>query len=212
MITPISLADARAFMAAHHYIGTTPINCRDYFGGYSGGELVAVACYGHCHVPRLAGTFVELRRLAASPKMERSLSSFLADTMREMKRRGAKALVTWADPAAGHHGGIYQATNWIYCEPRSYNWNASYRMPDGKVMTHRAAFKYFGTSAKEAVLKLHPDWEAFLPPMKYRYIYPITLTKDECLDFMKARERPYPKPDVDGTRSKRPTLKMRAWS
>jgi hypothetical protein len=209
-IGAVAYDEAAAFMAKHHYIGTVPVNCSEHFGLYHGDDLVAVACYGHCHIPRLAGTFTELRRLAASAAIERSLSSFLAITMRAMGRRGAQALVTWADPAAGHHGGIYQATNWIYCEPRSYNWNASYRTPDG-VLTHREVFKLYGTSAKPKVLALHPDWVPFLPPMKYRYIYPLSLSKAECLERMRARERPYPKPDRDGSKPKRPKLSLRQW-
>ncbi|MEK1928556.1 MAG: hypothetical protein AAAC47_01990 [Pararhizobium sp.] len=209
----IGRAEAVAFMRDHHYIGTVPAPCTTFFGRKHYGKLVAVACYGHCHVPKFADTFMELRRLAAGPAMPVPLSSFLAATMREMGRRGARALVTWADPGAGHHGGIYQATNWVYCEPRSYNWNASFRTPDGKVFTHREVFKVYGTSSKNRMKEIHPDWEPFLPPMKLRYIYPISLSKEACLEHMRARECPYPKPAYDTPRAtKRIPLKMRTWA
>jgi hypothetical protein len=207
----VSRAEAIAFMLAHHYLGTVPSNATNLFGWRHDGRLLAVASYGACHVPKLSKTFRELQRLAASPAMQQPLSSFLSATVRDMRRFGAQALITWADPAAGHHGGIYQATNWVYCEPRSYNWNASYRTPDGTVLSHRQVFDLYGTSAKAKVLALHPDWEAFLPPMKHRYIYPLAMTKAACLEHMRARERPYPKPDRDGDRPKRPAFAMRAW-
>lgn len=209
ILEELSKRDTAEFMAACHYLRTVPSNCTANLGLRQDGMLVAIACYGPCHAPKLAKTFTELRRLAASPFMLLPLSAFLAATIREMRKREAQALITWADPGAGHHGGIYQATNWIYCEPRSYNWNASYRTPFGEILTHRQVFDRYGTSAKDKVLTLHPDWTAFLPPMKHRYIYPLRLKKTECLELMQAREKPYPKPGAAGTPPRRPPMSAR---
>ncbi len=38
--------------------------------------------------------------------------------MRALKRcTSLKFLISYADPAMGHHGGIYQATGWLYTGP-----------------------------------------------------------------------------------------------
>jgi hypothetical protein len=191
---PISHEVAAAFVREHHYLGTLPPAIKTNFGLFRDTKLLAVAAYGPCHSARLPEGFMELRRLVRHPDSAASLSSFLAETLRSLKASDVAAVVSWADPAAGHHGGIYQATNWIYTEPYSYNWNSHFRRPDGSVVDHRAAFKMFGTSSKKKVLELQPTWTAFLPAMKFRYVMPLRLRKAKCLALMKAQERPYPKP------------------
>ena len=193
-VAPIPHDVAAEFVRKYHYLGTLPPAVNLNYGMFDDVGLCAVASYGPCHSARLPAGFIELRRLVRHPASKLSLSSFLADTLRRLKVDGVPAVVSWADPAAGHHGGIYQATNWIYTEPYSYNWNSHFRRPDGSVVDHRAAFKMFGTSSKTKVLALQPTWTAFLPLMKYRYVMPLRLRKAKCLALMKAQERPYPKP------------------
>lgn len=193
--TSIEHATAAALIAAHHYLGTLPKAVQRNFGLFVDGVLVAAACYGPCHSAKLPEGFLELRRLVKHPEYEISLSTFLSATLRTLKVEGVSAVVSWADPSAGHHGGIYQATNWIYTEPYSYNWNSHFRRPDGSIVDHRAAFKMFGTSSKTKVLALNPSWTAFLPAMKLRYVMPLRMRKEKVLTALKARARPYPKPD-----------------
>lgn len=196
---------AAALVEEFHYLRT--LHASTCFG--VGDPVDAVAGYGPCHMPRAPKGFIELRRLVKRPGADVALSAFLSSTLRLLKRRGVLAVLTWADPEAGHHGGIYQATNWVYNEPRSYNWNSHFRTETGEVVDHREAFKRFGTSSKTKVLALNPGWSAFLPTMKYRYAMPLNITKAECLELLRARELPYPKPDVDGPREKRIASKWR---
>ena len=184
----ITKAEANAFMAQHHYLGDVPAAATICYGNGK-----SVAAYGPVHAPRMPKTYLELRRLASDGTDV--LSRFLAETLRALKASGVPAIMTWADPSAGHHGGIYQATNWIYTEPRSYNWNSHYRKPDGTVIDHRAAYKMFGSSAKKVVLAAEPTWEAFLPPMKYRYIMPLNVSANEAIAATNSLRRPYPKPN-----------------
>lgn len=56
----------------------------------------------------------ELSRLIVEEGLERNvLSFFVAATFRYFKK--PCCLVSYADSNFGHHGYIYQATNWIYC-------------------------------------------------------------------------------------------------
>ena len=184
----ITREEAHAFMKKHHYLGDVPATASLC---YSNGR--SVAAYGPIHAPRMPKNYLELRRLASDGSD--ILSRFLSATLKALKAEGVPAVLTWADPAAGHHGGIYQATNWIYTEPRSYSWNSHYRKPDGTIIDHRAAYKLFGSSAKKVVLAAEPTWETFLPPMKYRYLMPLNVRAAEAIQATNSLLRPYPKPD-----------------
>ena len=188
VLNVITKKEAAAFMEKYHYLKNVPTSATIFYGNGK-----SVAAYGPIHAPRMPKDYLELRRLASDGTDV--LSKFLAETLRSLKAAGVPAVMTWADPAAGHHGGIYQATNWIYTEPRSYSWNSHYRKPDGTVVDHRAAYKLFGSSAKKVVLTLEPTWEAFLPPMKYRYLMPLNVSLEEAIAATNSLLRPYPKPN-----------------
>lgn len=57
----------------------------------------------------------ELTRVALA-KHEAPVSKILALAIKFLKRNSPKLrlIVSFADPNEGHHGGIYQATNWVY--------------------------------------------------------------------------------------------------
>ena len=191
----ISLQDANKMMDEHHYLGSCRAASKETcFGAFENGLLVAAAIYAIPHAPKIPNTYRDLRRLVASKNMIGTLSSFLSKTLRELYLDGWDAAITWADQAAGHHGGIYQATNWVYVEPKSYNWNSSYRLPDGSVRDHRSIFKEFGTTSKKKMKELRPEWEPFLPKMKFRYVYPLNKNLEKIVGELKAKKSPYPKP------------------
>lgn len=203
----LSAEEARWLLSQTHYLGDVPAATTHRFGAFFRDKLDCVATYGPCHAPRLPKSYIELSRLT-SRGLGTPLSKFLAEGLRVLKREGVPAVLTWADPAAGHHGGIYQATNWVYAEPRSYNWNFSFRDEEGGVINHRKAFSLFGTSSKKKVLALKPNWEAFLPPMKLRYVMPLNISEEQCLAELRAVKKPYPKPR-DGS-VKRPSFQQRS--
>ena len=61
------------------------------------------------------GEFCELSRVALN-RHECSVSRVIALALRFLKRQspGLRVVLSYADTMQGHHGGIYQATNWIY--------------------------------------------------------------------------------------------------
>lgn len=58
----------------------------------------------------------ELIRLSMKPNHRVSASRVIAIALRIIKKQspGIKVVFSFADTAQGHHGGIYQAGNWIY--------------------------------------------------------------------------------------------------
>jgi hypothetical protein len=192
--TVISLRDANNFLSKHHYLGGCTPGQPDAFGWIENGILVAVAMYGLPHAPKIPKSYRDLRRLARSDHMIAPLSKFLSQTLRHLKLAGWDAAITWADQERGHHGGIYQATNWIYVQPQSYNWNSSYRLPDGSVRDHRSVFKEFGTTAKSKLEIMRPTWVPFLPKQKLKYVFPMAARISEIEAMMNVKSSANPKP------------------
>ena len=57
---------------------------------------------------------LELNRIITNDNLPKNmLSFFLAKTFKQLP--SPSCLVSYADSTAGHHGYIYQATNWLYC-------------------------------------------------------------------------------------------------
>ena len=122
MLREIAVPDAAGLMERAHYLRTSPTNAAPCFGWFDNDLLYAAAIYGPLHMPKGPKGWLELRRLVRAPDYALPLSSFLSATLRVLKRSGVPAVVTWADPAVGHHGGIYQATNWVYNPEGTHYW------------------------------------------------------------------------------------------
>jgi hypothetical protein len=105
-----------------------------------------------------------------------SVSRILSVALRMLRKQspGLRLLISMADPAQGHHGGIYQAGGWVYSGQTKPD--VQY-FSNGQWVHHRTA-----TSRGSAVgLPSRP-----LPP-KHRYLYPLD-------DAMRAQIAPLAKP------------------
>lgn len=195
MMVEITLEQANKIMQETHYLGPCKAAGVQCFGWVEEGTVVAAAIYADPHAPKIPARYRDLRRLSKREEMRAPLSKFLSNTLNALEKGKWDAAITWADQAAGHHGGIYQATNWIYLEPQSYNWNSSYELPDGTIKNHRTVFKELGTTAKQKVKALRPDWIPFLPKMKFRYVYPMTKNITIIQKELNGKVSKYPKPN-----------------
>jgi hypothetical protein len=126
-IVEIDADTARAFCELWHYSGMLPTGRNICYGWFVGGELYAVAAYGvginHGQPSYLAkatskpvttDNLIELRRLArAEPAKDgHPLSRFMAICHRLLRRdHGVRFVVTFSDPAHGHKGTLYRASN-----------------------------------------------------------------------------------------------------
>ena len=126
-IVLIDTDTARAFLELWHYAGSLPTGRNICFGWFVSGELYAIATYGHginplqhdylarvTEKPVTRHNLIELRRLARvePPRDGLQLSRFIAICHRLLRRdHGIRFVVSFSDPAQGHNGGIYQASN-----------------------------------------------------------------------------------------------------
>lgn len=119
---PIPYDEVREWLLFKHYAHRIP-SISFAFGLYNKElRMVGVCTYGVPASPSLvsgaiseeyADKFFELNRLVVDDGLPRNtLSFFVATTLKMLPR--PMVVVSYADSEQGHHGYIYQATNWLY--------------------------------------------------------------------------------------------------
>lgn len=115
--------EAAKFACEHwHYSGCMPTAKTVKIGVWENGEYIGVVIYSCGASPQSHMPFslkreqvCELTRVALKAHMS-SVSRIVAISLRMLKKQspGLKLVISFADPEQDHHGGIYQAGNWIY--------------------------------------------------------------------------------------------------
>jgi hypothetical protein len=133
----------------------------------------------------------ELVRIALA-KHKTPVSRLVRISLQLLKRQcqGIRLVVSFADPAVNHHGGVYQAGGWIYAGRSADSF--SYRDNQGKIWHPRMISstgikKVFGSYRK--VLRPE-DCVKISMPGKHRYLMPLD---DEMRARIAPLARPYPK-------------------
>jgi len=175
-----------------HYTRTLPVGKMVKIGAWERGRFIGVVifCWG---MNRSLGSpygleitqCCELVRVALGPH-DVPVSRILALALRFLRQQspGLRLVVSFADPAEGHHGGIYQSTNWIYSgrSTPSFEWRHN-----GRRLNKRA---YTGHNFGSARMAPPPGALKVKTEGKHRYLMPLD-------DKMRARvlplSKPYPK-------------------
>jgi hypothetical protein len=162
---------ARAFVELWHYSGVLPTGRNVCFGWFLDGQLYAVACYGHGinhgqpqYLAKVtgkdvtSGNLIELRRLCRvePPRDDAPLTRFLAICHRILRRdHGIRFVVSFSDPAHGHNGGIYKASNFEHLgktDGERHVIDGKGRLRSRRMVRHHA--KRSGTTQAEARARL----------------------------------------------------------
>lgn len=105
-----------------HYSRCVPAGKLVKIGAWEAGKFIGVVMFGrgaNCNMVKGYGLGqdqgCELVRIALKSH-QTPVSKIAAMAMRFLKKQSPdlKLIVSYADPEQGHHGGIYQAGNWIY--------------------------------------------------------------------------------------------------
>jgi hypothetical protein len=157
-VAPVTTAEAKAFVVAHHYSGTYPAD-RFRFGLFRRGGLVGVAVFSHPASNRvLTNVFpgrptdsTELGRLVLLDEVPGNGESWMvARCLRVLGRQGIRGVVSFSDPVPrtttdgrvvmpGHVGTVYQALGAAVLgrsKPRTIR-----VLPDGTTFSERAMSK-----------------------------------------------------------------------
>jgi len=178
-----------------HYSRCLPAGKLVKVGAWENNSFVGVVLFGRGATPNLGSPYnlgqdecVELVRVALrSHKTE--VSKIVAIAMRFLKRTNPKLklVVSFADQTQGHHGGIYQAGNWIYAGMGA---PAKFYVINGK-LTHPRSIGAKGLVQNLAgAKKLDPFATEKLILGKHRYLMPLD---SETRERIKHLARPYPK-------------------
>lgn len=178
-----------------HYSKCLPVGKLVKVGAWEGGKFIGVVIFGRGATPNLGKPYnlgqeecVELVRIALT-KHERPVSRIASLAMKFLSRSNPKLrlIVSFADQSQGHHGGIYQAGNWVY---NGQGDPAKFYMIRGK-LTHPRSI-----GAKGLVQNIHgarqldPSATVVDVPGKHRYLMP--LDADMRAKIMPLA-KPYPK-------------------
>jgi hypothetical protein len=124
----------------------------------------------------------ELTRIALTKHFNKvSRIASIAISFLRKNSPGLRLIVSFADPEQGHHGGIYQATNWVYAGMTNA---ADEYLVHGKRMHGRSMRAAFGSHIGKSFIKIVKG------SSKHRYLMPL----DAAMRVQIAPlAKPYPK-------------------
>jgi hypothetical protein len=167
-----------------HYSGCLPVGKLVKVGAWENGKFIGVVLFGRGASPNLGTAYnlkqdevCELLRIAMTSH-ESFISKIMSLSIKFLKKTNPnlKLIVSFADPNQGHHGGIYQATNWIY-SGKSNKTTELYI--DGRWQHRRNGFHKITSNTKKRIVD-----------GKHRYLMPLnSQIQEKILQLSK----PYPK-------------------
>jgi len=165
--------NAAATIKENHYTHSVPSG-KSHYVGY-GPAIVVWSIPANCNIAKFVlgwkGCVWELSRLWAPDGHEPNLLTMAISAAVRVITRLEKpdALVSYADPNAGHGGGIYKAASWVYHGQSEES--RVYRGPDGQTVARRAFH-----SGKRGLRKAEIEalgYEQLKLPGKLRFVRPI---------------------------------------
>ena len=193
-----TLAVARDAVERWHYTRSLPCITSDNHRVTEGRRHVGVIVFGpgpawgaqHLGVER--HQFCELMRVSlGTHRTPTSRAVAIALRLLQRDRSGLRVVLSYADTAQGHHGGIYQAGGWLYLGSTITH---RYRV-NGKLVRGRSLGARYGVGGQSVPwLRAHLDPAAERVPElpKHKYVFPLD---GEVRGRLAARSRPYPKRD-----------------
>jgi hypothetical protein len=173
-----------------HYSKTMPVNKTVKVGAWEDGAFVGVVIFSPGASPDLYKSYsitqqegCELTRIALR-QHKSPVSRILSVAFKFLKKSNPKLrlVISFADTNQGHHGGVYQATNWIY-----NGTSAARKVPivNGKQIHERS----LSVMVKQGKIK-RSNCEWVVVPPKHRYLMPLD---DDMRKRILPLSKPYPK-------------------
>lgn len=178
-----------------HYSKCIPVGKLVKVGVWEEGKYIGCVLFGRGANKSLGSPFgldqtevCELVRIALTDHIN-PVSKIMAISFKFLKQKnpGIKMIISFADREQNHHGGIYQATNWIYTGITA---GADEYMYKGKRWHGRAFRKTHGSHLKY----MNKGLEIVQGSQKHRYLMP--LDKKMRKDIINLAQ-PYPKREVE---------------
>lgn len=180
-----------------HYTKSVPAGKMVKIGAWEDGKFIGVVIFSRGATPEIGSPYdlnqteiCELTRVALT-KHKTPVSKILSLALKFLKNQspGIRMVVSFADAAQGHHGGIYQATNWLYAggaETHAYRVNGVIKHPKSL----HAKFGRGGQSIPWLRANVDPNAARVTSGFKHRYLMPLD---DEIRRKVEPLRKPYPK-------------------
>lgn len=187
-----------------HYSRSMPRFKISRFGVWEDGEFVGTVIYGGGATPNLLKPYgltqfegCELVRVSMTTH-KTPVSRVIAITLKMLRKAypRLRLVVSFADPAEGHAGGIYKAGGWIYTGTMN---EARYYKIHGKVVHPKTINSMRLKQSLESVrANLDPNAQVVIKQGKHRYLMPLD---DEMRQRISPLAQSYPvkvesKPDA----------------
>lgn len=181
-----------------HYSKSVPAGKTVKIGSWENGKFVGAIVYSRGATPHIASPFgltqndvCELTRVAFG--MHRTpISKSLALSIRFLRKHcpGVRLIVSFSDADQNHHGGIYQATNWLYAGISNAGQRGAF-VVHGKKIHPRSIGAMGGIQSIEWIRKhMDPNATEFITVGKHKYLFPLD---DEIRTMIEPLRKPYPK-------------------
>jgi hypothetical protein len=199
----------RKFMIDNHYSQTCP-KVMSVSLGFFFEDILTTAIVYSTSPNRSLSNFIsslsthqntlELSRLFSINECPKNTESYcIGQSINYIKKNmpHIKFLVSFSDSNWGHHGYVYQATNWMYTgESRPRN----KVFIDGKDVHTKTLFNSFGTDDISKLIEIYGDRISVKKESggKHRYILVVSQSKNEkkkLMNSLKVNSLPYPKGD-----------------
>lgn len=179
-----------------HYSKSVPVPPLVKVGAWENGKFIGVVVFSRGASASLFKPYglkqtqgCELTRVALT-KHQTPVSKILSLAIIFLKKTNPnlELIISFADPSEGHHGGIYQATNWIYTGKSASSFE--YIDKSGrKFHSRQVSEKGWNIQQGNVRKTVKPsECEKVFKPGKHRYLYPLQ-NKEKYLKLSK----PYPK-------------------
>ena len=185
-----------------HYSKSVPVPPLVKVGAWEDGKFIGVVIFSRGANNNLLKPFgliategCELTRIAMTSHKS-PVSRVVRFAVHFLKRNSPelRLIVSFADPSAGHHGGVYQAGNWLYTGRQPAT--VEYLAPDGKQWHGRMVSK---DGRKKVQGQYRNCWRVdqctpIEKPGKHRYLMPLDADMRAQIAPL---AKPYPKRPKD---------------
>ena len=134
-----------------HYLGK--ITGAIFSIGHDEGCCVFANCRSRMYEKKHPGV-IELVRMVGKPNHSWAMSSLMAYSVRECKKRGYSEIITYADPWNNNTGKVYLASGW---KPMGKTAQDTVYLLDGKRISRRTMYDRHGTQSKSKMKEIYGD-------------------------------------------------------
>lgn len=211
-VRPIRFQQARRLIEWGHYTHSLTKG-RHSFGLFRENRLIGAAVYGQPSGRHVAQSFwdgaderntLELLRLFVMDGTGKNAETWFMARCHRLLPEEVKCLIAYSAPGVGHHGGCYQAGNWLHLGESMGGQNYYYTDAHGNYVNKRIPWQYgprnglpYGEKESAKILGLTRVDE----PRKMVYALPLDR---RIIKKLRREILPYPKPDQQSSHDPAP--------